>query len=142
MSERGEYTKKVQEHGEIVWLLLERNPGGLTMADLIELSELSRAQIRKAFNFIRDLFASAHDQPIIYIPGKNKNVYKLTMDAVESDADLRRRVATWKLQIKRARTAIAQPSAVKFPDSELLFKRASRHMAMVEEDLADILNHV
>lgn len=139
--ERGKYTRKVINHGQIIWDLLARNPGGLTLADLMELSELSRAQIRKAFDYIRDIFANENDQPIIYIPGKHKNVYKLTVNALESEDDLRRRIAVWVIQIKRARTAIAQPSMARF-GQVTEFKRLTRHMAVVEEDLADLLNGI
>ncbi len=139
---KGQYSRKVEAHGEIVWRLLEKNPGGLTMVDLMELSELTRAQVRKAFEYIRDLFADANDQPIIYIPGRHKNVYKLAVVPLESDDDLRRRIATWKLQIGRARKAIAQPSAAKWPTQAPLFRRLGRHMAVVEEDLADLLNGI
>jgi hypothetical protein len=138
--EKGGYARKTETHGQVVWDLLAKNPGGLTMTDLIELSELTRAQIRKAFEWIRDLFATEQDQPIIYVPGKHKNVYKLTVDPLESDADLRRRIAVWAIQIKRARTAIAQPSAARFEVQAPLFRRLSRHMAVVEEDLTDLLN--
>jgi hypothetical protein len=141
MPQRGEYTRKVINHGQIVWDLLAKNPGGLTMTDLIELSELTRAQVRKAFDYIRDIFANEQDQPIIYIPGKHKNVYKLTANALESEDDLRRRIAVWIIQIKRARTAIAQPSMAKFGYGTE-FKRLTRHMGVVEEDLADLLDHV
>ena len=140
--QKGQYSRKVETHGELVWRLLEQNPGGLTLADLVELSELSRAQVRKAFEYIRDLFADANDQPIIFIPGRHHNIYKLATVSLESDDDLRRRIATWRVQIKRARTAIAQPSAAKWPDAAPLFRRLGRHMAVVEEDLADLLNHV
>jgi hypothetical protein len=139
--QRGVYSKKVINHGHLVWDLLARNLGGLTMADLMELSDLSRAQIRKAFDFIRDVFASQNDQPIVYLPGKHRNVYKLNVNELESDEDLRRRIATWQLQIQRARTAVAQPSMAKF-GQQAGFKRLARHMAVVEEDLADLLNHV
>ena len=138
---RDAYTKKVINHGHLVWDLLARNPGGLTMADLMELSDLSRAQVRKAFEFIRDVFANQSDQPIVYLPGKHRNVYKLTINELESDEDLRRRIATWRLQIQRARTAVAQPSVAKF-GQVANFKRLSRHMEMVEEDLADLLNGI
>jgi hypothetical protein len=141
MPARGEYAKKVVEHGQLIWDLLARNPGGLTMDDLTELTELTRAQVRKAFEWIRDVFAGQNDQPIIYIPGKNKNVYKLNVDPMESETDLRRRLSTWALQIQRARTAIAQPSMAKFGQATE-FKRLTRHMAVVEEDLTDLLNHV
>src|SRR5215211_4879785 len=134
--ERGQYTRKVINNGQIVWDLLAKNPGGLTMHDLMELSELTRAQIRKAFDYIRDIFAQENDQPIIYIPGKHKNVYKLTDSVLESEDDLRRRIAVWIIQIKRARTAIAQPSMAKF-GQPAEFKRLTRHMGVVEEDLAD-----
>lgn len=136
--ERGKYSRKVTIHGEVVWRLLELNPGGLTMDDLIELSELTRSQIRKAFEYIRDLFAASNDQPIIYVPGRHKNVYKLAVDQVESDYDLIRRVATWRIQIRRARTATAQPAMAKFGESVPL-RRLNRHLNAVEEDLADIM---
>jgi hypothetical protein len=138
--ERGQYSRKVEAHGETVWRLLEQNPGGLTLADLMELSELTRAQVRKAFEYIRDLFADAQDQPIIFIPGRHHNIYKLAVVPLESDDDLRRRLNTWRVQIRRARTAIAQPSASRWPDAAPLFRRLGRHMAVVEEDLADLLN--
>jgi hypothetical protein len=141
MSQRDTYTKKVIDHGTLVWDLLAKNPGGLSMGDLIELAELSRAQVRKAFEFIRDIFAGQNDQPIIYIPGRHRNIYKLNTDAVESHEDLRRRIATWRLQIQRARTAVAQPSVAKF-GQDATFKRLARHMAVVEEDLADLLNGI
>jgi hypothetical protein len=135
------YSSKVVDHGHLIWDLLARNPGGLTMIDLVELSELTQAQIRKAFEFIRDVFAADKAQPIIYIPGKHKNVYKLTDNAVESGDDLRRRIAIWVLQIQRARTAVAQPSMARF-GQVTEFKRLARHMEVVEEDLADLLNHI
>lgn len=138
MSEKGKYTRKVIEHGNIVWRCLELNSGGLTMADLEELSELSRAQIRKAFEYIRDIFAGQADQPIVYLPGKHRNIYKLNVDPVESEEDLRRRVATWQLQIKRARTAVAEPSLARFGQTTKL-RRLTRHMANIEEDLTDIM---
>ena|SRR6266699_1711982 len=136
--EPGAYTRKVILHGELIWKLLERNPGGLTMLDLIELTELTRAQIRKAFEYIRDIFAGSNDQPIVYLPGKHRNVYKLNVDELESKEDLQRRLATWMIQIKRARTAVAQPSVVKFGQSDA-FRRLARHMNVVEEDLNDLL---
>jgi hypothetical protein len=135
------YTKKVILHGEVIWKLLERNPGGLTMEDLTELAELSRAQVRKAFEYIRDIFAGQNDQPIIYLPGKHRNIYKLNVDPMESEEDLRRRLGVWVIQIRRARTAVAQPSMAKF-GQPAEFRRLSRHMSLVEEDLADLLNHV
>jgi predicted transcriptional regulator len=139
--ERGKYTRKVVGHGQIVWDLLANNPGGLTMNDLTELAELTRAQVRKAFDYIRDIFANENEQPIIYIPGKHKNVYKLTATALETEDDLRRRISIWAIQIKRARTAIAQPAMAKF-GALGDFKRLNRHMGVVEEDLADLLNHI
>ncbi len=135
------YLKKVIDHGQLIWDLLARNPGGLTMGDLIELSELTRAQVRKAFEYIRDIFAGENDQPIVYLPGKHRNVYKLNVDEMESDEDLRRRLAAWMIQIRRARTAVAQPSIAKF-GQQITFKRLARHMSVVEEDLSDLLNHV
>jgi hypothetical protein len=129
------------DRGNLIWVLLERNPGGLTMVDLVELSGLSRAQIRRSFEWIRDIFAGEQDQPIIYLPGKHRNVYKLNQDALESDEDLRRRVQVWAIQIRRARTAVAQPSIAKFGQSAG-FRRLNRHMAMVEEDLRDLLDDI
>jgi hypothetical protein len=141
MTQRDTYSKKVIAHGTNVWDLLAKNPGGLTMADLMELTELSRAQVRKAFEFIRDIFAGQNDQPVVYLPGKHRNVYKLAVNELESDEDLQRRLATWQLQIQRARTAVAQPSVAKF-GQDATFKRLARHMAVVEEDLADLLNGI
>jgi hypothetical protein len=139
--QRGEYSKKVITHGELIWTALERNPGGLSMSDLLELTELTRAQIRKAFTYIRDVFAGQSDQPIIYIPGRHKNIYKLNVNAWESREDLQRRIATWALQIRCARTAVAQPSMAKF-GQDATFRRLNRHMQVVEEDLADLLNGI
>lgn len=139
--DKNAYARKTATNGQLVWDLLAKNPGGLTMNDLVELSELTRAQVRKAFEWIRTLFANDQAQPIVFIPGKHKNIYKLATDPLDSDDDLRRRIATWSLQIKRARTAIAQPSAAKWPEMAPRFRRLSRHMAVVEEDLTDLLNH-
>jgi hypothetical protein len=139
VSQRGHFTKKVIDHGNTVWIALEQNPGGLTMADLTELCELSQAQIRKAFEYIRDIFASDQQQPIVFIPGRHKNVYKLAVQPVESEDDLRRRIATWALQIKRARTAIAQPSMAKFGRTVTL-QRVTRYMEVLEGELGNLLD--
>jgi hypothetical protein len=135
------YYAKTIAHGQVVWDLLADNPGGLTMVDLTELSGLTRAQVRKAFEWIRDIFASDQDQPIIYQPGRHRNVYKLAVDPLESEDDVRRRLAVWKLQIRRVRTAITGPSAARWPEHADRFRRLSRHLGVAEEDLNDLLNH-
>lgn len=131
------YSAKVIEHGHLVWDLLAANPGGLSMDDLVELTELSQSQIARAFQYIRDEWAGEQEQPIIYQPGK-RNVYKLNTVAVESRDDVRRRIHTWGVQIRRVRTAIVHPSVAKFGDDPG-FRALNRHMQMVEEDLADLM---
>jgi len=146
--QRGHYSRKVIKNGEVVWSLLERNPGGLTMQDIVELSTvdydtpLTRAQVRKAFEYIRDVFANQNDQPIVYLPGKNRNIYKLNIDPLDSEEDLRRRLAVWSLQIRRARTAVGLPSMAKFPNWGIRTKRLIRHMQVVEEDLAELASEL
>ena len=141
MAERGKYTTKVVGHGQMVWDALAENPGGCTMVDLIELTKLTRGQVRKAFEYIRDIFATDQDQPIIYIPGKHRNVYKLAEDRMETQDDYLRRLASWRIQFSRVRTAIMLPAIGKWGDSFHLgrinhyMENAERELAYLVEDL-------
>lgn len=133
---RAKFTNKVKVNGSNLWDALASYPGGLDMADLKELTGLSHAQIRRSFEWIREVFANENDQPLVFIPGKN--IYKLNTDSEESWDDMRRRIAIWETQVMRARRAVAEPSVAKFGLSTE-FKRLARDMKRVEEDLADIL---
>jgi hypothetical protein len=139
--ERGKYSIKVINHGQEVWDHLAANPGGLSMKDLTELTKLTQGQVRKAMEYIRDIFATSKDQPIIFIPGRRLNLYKLTDSPVETQDDLLRRLAIWRIQIQRARTAIAMPGMAKFNGMAELHL-LTEHMGYTERMLDVLLTKV
>jgi hypothetical protein len=128
--------------GNLVFDALANNPGGLTMVDLVELTGLTRNQIRSGMIYVREILAGEHGQPIIFQPGKHKNLYKLAAVRVETEEDLRRRCATWLLQIRRAKSAVADPAAIKFGVDGVLPGRLfhlDEDMRRVDVDLVAIL---
>lgn len=82
MSHSEERVAELPPSAKLVFKVLEYN-GGLTQKGIVEKSRLSQRTVRDALDRLQEVDAV---EKTIYVPDARQNLYRLTIDSVETDS--------------------------------------------------------